>query len=292
MNSAQGVPERKFENAEEGTLIQRELFPSFSLSLSLNCPKSHDKSWWNQAMSLKPVSDSVCLSVREEEGFSLSSLQIWKVSLNPQSFHRSHLSLACCKIQLTCAFRNDNSQTSDLVHFLHYQPHLFLCQFERRDFWIFFFLISAKFPTLHLYGKKGYWDFWRWENKWLHPQVIFFSISYNKSYQYLPTCVIGMVVICYACCILNSMEGWEAGEVGSYLTVSRNSGNVAVNILLGGPHSLGGTDDCIHGNKTHDGIYGEKKNKPSTIYVPQGRGEEGEMRWMEKVGCKHIYHYM
>ena len=56
------------------------------------------------------------------------------------------------------------------------------------------------------------------------------------------------------------MEGWEAGEVGSYLTVSRNSGNVAVNILLGGPHSLGGTDDCIHGNKTHDGIYGEKKN--------------------------------
>lgn len=137
---------RKFENAEEGTLIQRELFPSFSLSLSLNCPKSHDKSWWNQAMSLKPVSDSVCPSVREEEGFSLPSLQIWKVSLNPQSFHRSHLSLACCKIQLTCAFRNDNSQTSDLVHFLHYQPHLFLCQFERRDFWIFFFFNLCKIP--------------------------------------------------------------------------------------------------------------------------------------------------
>lgn len=76
MNNAQGVPEGKFENAGEGTLIQRELFPSFSLSLSLNCLKSHDKSWWNQAMSVKLVSDFVRLSIREDEGFSLPSLQI------------------------------------------------------------------------------------------------------------------------------------------------------------------------------------------------------------------------
>lgn len=100
-------------------------------------------------MSLKPVSDSVCLSVREEEGFSLPSFQIWKVSLNPQSFRQSHLSLSCCKIQLTCAFRNDNSQISDLVHFLHYQPHLFLCQFERRDFEFFFSLQNSP-PSIFL----------------------------------------------------------------------------------------------------------------------------------------------
>lgn len=122
MNSArEGVPESlkcRGRNADS-----ERTFPLLSLSLSLNCPKSHDKSWWNQAMSLKPVSDSVCPSVREEEGFSLPSCKSEKCLLIPQSFHRSHLSLACCKIQLTCAFRNDNSQTSDLVHFLHYQPH-------------------------------------------------------------------------------------------------------------------------------------------------------------------------
>lgn len=75
------------------------------------------------------------------------------------------------------------------------------------------------------------------------------------------------------------MEGWEAGEVGSYLTVSRNSGNVAVNILLGGPHSLGGTDDCIHGNKTHDGIYGEKKKQTLNYLCTTGQrgGRRDEM---------------
>lgn len=91
-------------------------FPPFP-RVFLNCfsPKSQGKSWWNQPTSLKPVSDSVCLLVKEEEGFSLPSLQIWKVSLNPQSFRRSHLSLSCCKIQLTCAFSSDNSQISYFI---------------------------------------------------------------------------------------------------------------------------------------------------------------------------------
>ena len=71
-------------------------------------------------------------------------------------------------------------------------------------------------------------------------------------------------------------EGW--GGTGSCLTVSRNSGKVADNILLGGPHSVGGTNDCIHGNKTHDGICEKKKKtKTSAVYVAQGGREEGEV---------------
>ena len=63
-------------------------------------------------------------------------------------------------------------------------------------------------------------------------------------------------------------HGGGLGGACSCLTMSRNSGNVADNIILGGPHSVGGTDDCIHGNKIYDVIY-EKKNKNLTIYVPQ-----------------------
>lgn len=29
-------------------------------------------------------------------------------------------------------------------------------------------------PPLQLFGRNRSWDFWRWKNKWLHPQVIFF----------------------------------------------------------------------------------------------------------------------
>ena len=34
-----------------------------------------------------------------------------------------------------------------MQHFLHHQPHLFLCQFKRKDL---IFFSSGKFPTLHL----------------------------------------------------------------------------------------------------------------------------------------------
>ena len=82
---------------------------------------------------LEKMKDFPCLPCKSE-----------KCLLIP-SFCRSHLPLSSCKIQLTCAFRNDNSQISELVHFLHDQPHLFLCQFERRDFWIFLFFL-CKIP--------------------------------------------------------------------------------------------------------------------------------------------------
>lgn len=70
------------------------------------------------------------------------------------------------------------------------------------------------------------------------------------------------------------MEGWEAGIVGSYLTVSRNSRDVAVNSFRGTPFSWWGLDDYIHGNKLYDGIYGEKKTNPQLfMYHRAGRKE-------------------
>lgn len=66
---------------------------------------------------------------------------------------------------------------------------------------------------------------------------------------------------CYLLCLLlfEQYTGKKKKKkVGSCLAVSRNAGNVVDSILSEGSHSVGGTDDCIHGNETHDGTC-EKK---------------------------------
>ena len=68
------------------------------------------------------------------------------------------------------------------------------------------------------------------------------------------------------CLLYFEQHGGGLGGACSCLTVSRNSGNVADNILLGGPHSVGGTDDHIHGNKIYDGIYEKKKKTQLFMY--------------------------
>lgn len=80
-----------------------------------------------------------------------------------------------------------------------------------------------------------------------------------------------MVVICYACCILNSMEGWEAGIVGFPSLCPETLGMWLLIFFRGTPFLVGLM--IVFMATKHMMGYMEKKNKPSTIYARQGRKE-------------------
>lgn len=114
----------------------------FSVPYSLNCPRIARQGLVASA-ALSWACVRLRVSVSQRRGFPPPSLQIWEVSLNPGP---------------------------SITLMLHYQPTK---RFERKDLWFLRFC-SAEFPILHLSGWNRHWGFWRWENKWLHPQVIFF----------------------------------------------------------------------------------------------------------------------
>ena len=214
---------------------------------------------------LEKMKDFPCLPCKSEKCLSILS------------FHRSHLPLSCCKIQLTCAFRNDNSQISELVHFLHDQPHLFRCQFERRDIWIFFvFSLQNSPPSIFLAETDTGISEGGKISGYILKLYIFLAFHVTNPINIYPPVLYGWLWFAMPAVFWTAQ--WGVGR-------NRNSGKVADNILLGGPHSVGETDDYIHGNKTHDRICEKQTNKNLNCLCSTGRkgGRRGEMNGQSRI---------
>lgn len=129
-----------------GNSDTKRMFFSFSQGFSLNYRKSQGKFPWNPSASLEPVGASVWVLYRRGKSLPANLKSI------PSSPILQRVTPVTLLLQKSPCLTTKSLVFLNAAFFLHYQPHRFLCRFDRKD--LNFFSPSAKFPTLHLFWQK------------------------------------------------------------------------------------------------------------------------------------------